>query len=248
MEPQNTDLAKSLAFNVLIGAGYYTVCSRYSLLTKEAIRSQMSLFALSTIVYNSLQTTYGTGTSLNQTDIIPIALLLVYKASTTSGKIHALSTSLLSGIQIATSKLSFSAPQQPHLDDHEKSKKEDRSWIDTTEIYRYIFPKKAAHPECYFANVFGGEIGGLNRIVVFNFNKSTPDQKHLFIPIHPKDVGETDANHFALIYINKDKHSIEFYDSKECDGRYCQMLCFSTAAYPHFHLTFKPQLLLLLRL
>jgi len=215
VEPQNIELAKSLAFNAFVGLGYYTVCSRYSLLPKEAIHSQATLFALSAIVYNPLQSVWGTEKKLNGTDIIPIAMILLFKVQETSWKIHGVCTVILAVTQIVVSKAFFSAPKTG----------QDTQWLSNMDILHYSNHIRPNSQDTVIAlpypNIpFDGYIDQLNAHII-RIKTDQPDAKALFFPLHVKgNAKDKRGNHWTLIYINFDKRVVEYYDSKQTYGTY----------------------------
>ena len=215
MEPQNIDLAKSLVFNAFFGLGYYTVCSRYSLLTKEVLDSQVALFTFSAIVYNPLQSVWGSEKTLNGTDIIPIAMILLFKVQKTSWKIHGVCTVILAGTQIVVSKVFFSAPKTG----------QDTQWISNMDILHYSNHIRPNSQDTFIAlpypNIpFDAYIDQLNTHILQN-KAEHPDAKALFFPLHVKgNAKDKRGNHWTLIYINFDKRVVEYYDSKMRYGTY----------------------------
>ena len=210
MEPQNIALAKSLAFNAFVGLSYYTACSRYSLLTKEVLESQLALFTFSATVYNPLQTVWGSEKTLNGTDIIPIVMILLFKVQETSWKTHVTCTVILAGTQIWVGKTFFSAPKNG----------QDTQWLSNVDISLFSDRIGANPQEACIFEPYSGDLEQLNAHILQN-KAATPNAKALFFPLHVKGNAKDErGNHWTLIYINFDKRVVEYYDSKKRYGTY----------------------------
>lgn len=206
---ERNELPKAFLANCFVVFTYYQICSRYKLLTKEALESQLSFYAISSISYNALQTKWGSNQSFHKIDIVPIALLLISKVEKTSWKTHTLCIVVLSGSQITTAKLlSWKEPPAQLISKEVK-------WLSNYDLIDYQAHLSDRHPECQFIIPYCNKLQNLRDHLFYLMNQY--EKNVIFIPLH------VTKNHWTLIYVNRTKRSVEYYDSKDCYGNYVEI-------------------------
>ena len=211
MSVQTSELSKALIIHAAFGVGYYSFCSKYTLLTQEALRSQMGMFAISTGAHTLLQSSYPQE-KFNATDILPFALITLAKVQEVTWKVQALCTTLLSSFQIAVN-------HSLSLEGLIPLKNPETQWLSNFDIHTYAEHLEHQYPQLFAAMPFSTplELKGLPQYVIDGMKKGS--EKTVFsFPLH------VTKNHWTLIYINRDQRTVEYYDSKQTYGNYQEII------------------------
>lgn len=217
-----------LGANLLIGLGYYTICSYNKLLTNELLQSQLAMQTISNFSYTIIHARWGSSKKLEAIDILPILLILCTKTQEVSWKTQLLITAILAGPQIAMTKTLSSAQSsppspQPQVETHYALGKND--WLWAHQISEYYFHLQPKYPQAFFyaqaVYVPGTLLQDIQKIIEIQtelLSMKSPGEVFLtkktriFLPLIYK-------SHSVLVHINLTKRTVEYFDSLQDHGR-----------------------------
>ena len=101
MKLDNSAIPKLLMLNAALGAGYYTLCSKWNLLTSDTLQSQIGMLAISTAAQTLSPPSETQAKSLTFHHVIPLVLITATKVWTDiTWKAQLMSTLVLGGSQV----------------------------------------------------------------------------------------------------------------------------------------------------
>lgn len=101
MKLDNSAIPKLLMLNAALGAGYYTLCSKWNLLTPDTLQSQIGMLALSTAIQTLSSPPEPQAKSLTFHHVLPLVLITATKVWTDiTWKAQLMSTLVLGGSQV----------------------------------------------------------------------------------------------------------------------------------------------------